>query len=548
MKKIIIITSILAIAGIGIGIGFMLLQGKEEKTDGIMSGYMKLLQQNIKSKTFYFADTNANIIEYSGYDGMNDFYLDTSVVQKDNKYGIINRKEEVLINYGDYDEITRVEKNNYCLDRFVVKDNHSKYGVIDRNGKNIIPCQYDNMQILDYGRGIKYGNSFRDYKFLFRASDKSGNYSYFTSEGVKLFESNKPELIKLESSLLNESYDDIFLIGNAYYNGNTGEKLYEVSETIDYDMRLNVLAEIDRPAAQRGVSIPASSYNYTYYLLDKSGKKLKEIKLRETKMTFANHLNEDVYPAGDKYVIVNRDSIYGDENGQHIVYDDSGNEVYTTSYPIRGGVEDINGNVYFVEFIYSDTIVTLRFLKEDFTVIKEDQAPKYSVTPGISPYVEVKSGLSPYIFVYVDAGGYTAYDFNGNVVMKNIEVSTPDSRIAMLAKQLDGSYLNKIVWQIVCSRDCTASLELTENQKLGPILNNDNVIIEEAGAGSQADRHIYKITNLKSKKVSFEFNKTQYIRSLNNIPVIVLSDGYYDYNGKKILDMESGSVDIINVA
>ncbi|MCL1918463.1 MAG: WG repeat-containing protein [Peptococcaceae bacterium] len=508
MKKVIMISvAILLIAAIGAGVFFLLIKGEEEEkkeNDEIMQGYMKLLQQNTTSKTFSFVDTNATIVEYSGYDWMDDFFLDAVPVQKGGKYAIINKEEKVLIEYGKYEEVQRVQNKIDRLDLFIVKDTNSKYGVIDLSGEIIVPCQYDSITGIPSDCEIK----------LLEATDQSkdNKYIYYTLDGKKLFE--KSSFWDTSSLYYKsfESFDDLLPCEGHYYNGKTGEKILEFS-TKDSELRFHVLKKtVDRRAE--------------YYLLNNAGKIDKKLDL---------DLSHDVgiSLSGDKYLIINNSHYRGKDagyEGNSYVYDEENNEVYKSSYPLSS-VTDLK-DVYFIETITEsaeDKRYTWRLLDENFNLIKEmkDVSTNF-IHISVCPYIAVQNenGIS-----------YTVYDFKGNEVMKTVRFEGySDFRVII---QYDAS--DQVIKRILYTHDYSASLELTDTQTLYKkdiSLLNHYVLIEENGK--------VKLINMDTKKVTFEFDKSEKVQSIDNVPVISLSDGYYDYNGKKLLDKESDSDEIKN--
>jgi len=79
------------------------------------------------------------------YSFIDHFYCGRAIVRKNGKYGIINEYGKELF-YTDYDRIDRYF-NDYAIVYQNNNENDIRVGIIDRNGKEVIPVQY---QWLDY--------------------------------------------------------------------------------------------------------------------------------------------------------------------------------------------------------------------------------------------------------------------------------------------------------------------------------------------------------------------------------------------------------------
>lgn len=133
---------------------------------------MGLCFQAADSGQYGVMEKNGTVIIPAEYDKVVSFYGDTYVqVVKDGKHGIINSKNEPVIAFGQYELIEKVDENTLIVSKdnkralasvegklltdfacdymgvtgetYICARKGEKYGVLDKNGKTIVPFEYD---------------------------------------------------------------------------------------------------------------------------------------------------------------------------------------------------------------------------------------------------------------------------------------------------------------------------------------------------------------------------------------------------------------------
>ncbi|MBC1318591.1 hypothetical protein HBP58_08205 [Listeria welshimeri] len=114
-------------------------------------GYMQVNIEKDGNKYKGFMDKQGKIITKNLYDDVSDFTKDgIAKVIKDNEFGAINTKEEVIIPFEcKYENVYEFE-NGYAL---VHKDN--LWGAVDTSGKLVLPIEYRALS-NNYGKGFIY--------------------------------------------------------------------------------------------------------------------------------------------------------------------------------------------------------------------------------------------------------------------------------------------------------------------------------------------------------------------------------------------------------
>lgn len=184
------------------------------------------------------------IIEYEG----EDVYLITA---KNGRYGVIKNGKEMLKN--EYSEINFASANNLLI---VQKD--KAQGVIDMNGNNIIPIDYDNIII-----GGKYINAKKGEETVI--FDENGNnlntdiisYDQVTDDlAIIIDNKNKYNIVdKLGNKKLKNEYTYIQDFDNKYFivtkDGKTG--IIDSDEKIIVELKYNAIQKIDNTNALQAI-------------------------------------------------------------------------------------------------------------------------------------------------------------------------------------------------------------------------------------------------------------------------------------------------------
>ncbi len=114
---------------------------------------------------------------------------DMIIVQKNDQYGVMNIKGEMIVPFGTYDTIasTTTSKDNVAKYAFVEKN--KRVGVINSKGKLIIPVGYDISEEISDEDGVSnsYGIENNDNKNHLLYLHKNNEIVVFTENGTKLF-------------------------------------------------------------------------------------------------------------------------------------------------------------------------------------------------------------------------------------------------------------------------------------------------------------------------------------------------------------------------
>ena len=182
----------------------------------------------ITSASYYalYTDNKWGIIDNNGIEIISPSYQEMIKVPNNKKevflctYDINNetgeyktkalnsKNEEIFTDYSQIEALENFDKNNnlWYEDNVLKVQKDNKYGLIDLSGKEIVPCEYDNITVV---AGVK--NSIK--------VQKDGKYGLITTEGT---------------TILEPVYNDILNFGEDYKNGYiviNAEKKYGV---VDY--------------------------------------------------------------------------------------------------------------------------------------------------------------------------------------------------------------------------------------------------------------------------------------------------------------------------
>ena len=110
-------------------------------------------------------DLNGNQVLPHVFERIDGFYCGRAIVEKNGKYGVIDKTGKELF-YTDYGSIDRFS-NNYALVYTRRKDDETKVGIIDTNGKAVIPAIYQSLEhIYNVSEGMAVMGQNRKYGFV----------------------------------------------------------------------------------------------------------------------------------------------------------------------------------------------------------------------------------------------------------------------------------------------------------------------------------------------------------------------------------------------
>lgn len=567
-KKLGLIIGIIAIVviviAIVIGVVTLLLRDTKEQNLNENKEVFSFLYKN--EENFYYIDEKNTIYEYKGYKNI-EFENGYAVFSKniDGKivYGVMDKKENEIIKSGKYTGIKKLDSVNYYK---VEKD--SLYGVVDLDGKNIIPIEYENISII----GFSGSDTF---VYLVKKDDK---YYYVSSNGSIITETDNYGMFTTQIksfSKINEDYDGVVFIDNEnYYNARTGELVFKGKKDINfkynilfeqensitlYDKKMQLKEKIETPNT---ISVEIHNLKSGYILLEetiyKNGTTTMRYRIydqnlnlkKEVECPYARAL--EIYEIGEEYFYIQESP-----NGS------GKNKKYRTTLYDKNLKEDIqddnvkffvdnNGKMYFVDNDYTNDIVSVYNIDGEKISTITDHNYVYSS----GDYLVLTNEKS-----YNDY--YDIYRLNGELIAKDIdyvrsfdeEKMNSDINILHLERYRkkysvlleDGTELEEdgYSWSI-CGDNLIAFNSTAKNLKIydikGNILNeinnvNDIVVCNNNYVLLKGDDK-YRIYNSKENKVGFEFDSESYVKeySSSGLNVIELKDSFYDYDGKKILE------------
>ena len=491
-KKIILgVVAILVVASILVITVVKKSDNMNKSQTGVLDGYLKLLTK--QDDNFYYADAAGALTTYTGYTQMNDFYKNTTVVTKSGEYALINKAKKEIISFGTYKRIDNLKSDSDLTDLYKVQNDDKKYGVVNNKGKKLLDCKYEDISLKADGN-------------IIMAKLEDNKYEVYTKDAKLLTEVNSKNVkVRIESKL-NSTYDNIIYISDNemeyFYNQITGTKIYErkIESASVAGINYNVIVK------NTGTAIKPV---YTITFLNEKGQEIR------TENAMSNVSRPTVSAVSDKYIIVNQKlNSIGTNNGKYTVYDSKFKEVFTSERPLDG-ILSKDGKAYFFQNNKDNVII----YNEKFEQIKAVKDATYTNT--------YKYDIWPSIIINMGSNKFDEYNFKGEQVNENIKYSIFSSEFLKIDEYSDSKLLKTRLYTL----DCKYSIVLNASQKCVNSLVNNNILVMESDK--------YQVINLNTHKVTFEFNKDDYSSVVDkHVAVIKLNDGYYNFSGKKILDIK----------
>lgn len=180
-------------------------------------------------ENYYYADEKEKIYTFTGYKKIGEFKNGLAIaskeIDKERQYAIIDKNEKQIVKFGTYDDIDTTGNDKYYQ---VKKD--SLYGIIDEKGDIILPIEYDKISTYDQ----------LDIFYV----EKDDKYYYLSENGKVICETEKKGYFNNSISYslrINSSYDYLIKIDNNYYNAKTGDVIFKDRERINFEY--NILFE-----------------------------------------------------------------------------------------------------------------------------------------------------------------------------------------------------------------------------------------------------------------------------------------------------------------
>lgn len=516
---ILVVVAIIVVVAIVIGV----VKNKAgSKDSNELEGYLALV--DVEDDIYTFLDANNKIYQYQGYASMTNFYNDVACVSAPstetmyrNDYGLITSKSKVVVPFGKYDYITQVSGG-----KFYKVEIDDVYGLIDYNGNEIIPVQYDYIRDVTIKDGTVH--------FFVCEYDKKGTYDYINEEGILIAQTESYATINYYYTV-NDDFTTALRIDGKYYNSKTGDKLFEGIENEGY--KYNILAGIQK-----------------YYVYD------KDLVLKDT-VGCPNATGFDI-TTYDEYTIVkqylNNNATAEEKAQKYTLYDSDLNVVKQSGEEIIFNV-GTDGNLYFFNSDDNGNII----------VSNRDGVEVFRVSGHKKP-----TNNSSKIFISIqnkDTKLYDLYDYTGNQVLEEGVAGIYTSKTSHLEED----------YMVVSTKDeknNTNYFILLNNLVKIPVTASTNVVEKIGGnilvsdysakivklyndKGEQVGEDIkgqfsknlgnyilvdcndkYVVVNLEKLEISFEFNKSEHIKTYDDIKVFELSNGYYTVDGEQLLVRE----------
>jgi hypothetical protein len=129
-------------------------------------------------------DLNGKQVLPHAFERIDGFYCGRAIVEKNGKYGVIDNTGKELF-YTDYGRIDRFS-SNYALVYTKRRDGEIKIGVINRNGKEVIPAIYQGLdQIFNVSEGMVSMAQNRKYGFVDTSGKIVAQFKYDRVEPFK---------------------------------------------------------------------------------------------------------------------------------------------------------------------------------------------------------------------------------------------------------------------------------------------------------------------------------------------------------------------------
>lgn len=485
----------------------------KEDTEGI-KGYAKLLDS--ENETYTYLYDGDKIKTYTGYSDMSDFYYDVTCVSKkleENKYfsedALINKSEKIIVDYGVYDDITQIANGRYYK---VEKDN--LYGIIDYSGNIIVPVGYEYITV----------SAVQDEKeYMFVGEKENEKYDYINENGKIMMQSEGKSYSSNISyyNKFNDEYHTLISIGidgkNRYFDLTTGEEVLKNEENLNFKYNIQIKDK-------------------KIIIFNKNMSVKEEI---ESPNSYS--VSADVYYK--KYVVLSEKTLEdGKRSGKYTVFDSEYNKIFTSDSEITL-VQDENEDIYFVS---NSTDYVEIYNKKGLVAKIEDHT-----------YTSSYNEKSKFIVARrISSQKYDVYDFKGNLVLEGVDNYRYSGNTLIITRKDDTSSID----YIFIDKDNEIALESGDNvvsssyiivenltNKAIKVYGLDGKLLIDTINGTKelyTDEYLiirnesnYSIYNVNNGIKTFEYTLDDFESKDNDLKLIRLKDGYYNYEGIKILDL-----------
>lgn len=537
-------------------IGLVIAQPKDKK-DNEENDVLEFLYE--KDNILYYSDINGKIYKYNGYKKINQFNNGVAIFLKDidgqSCYGLIDKNGKEVVSPGKY---SRIEETN--VDGLFEVSENSLYGIIDSKGNKLIPIEYEDIKLLTYKTDT----------YIYYV--KKNNKKYFmSSNGNKIVDSNDNyDSLKTNSlKKINDDYDGVVCINNIFYNARTGEKVYDNNEKIKfeynilfdgnkikiYNKELKVKQEINEDNLQNVQvyslesgyivlveTIKGEEDSYSKYIIYDSNLNQKKVvdclNARELKI---DEIGSDYFYIMENYSysgkkIKYKTTLYDKDLKENII--EKENNQYCSV--------DNKGKVLFLGSDYDKREVS--FYNVQGKEISKIEGHKINTKFSYNNYIALQNiGKSGYI--------YDIYNFNGDIISENISNIENSKSNYLILKRKDSCSSVLLENGTEIKEDgynanlCDDKIVFyNSNEKMIKIYNNsgkcENTIKDVYELKVCNDKYLllkdnnkYKVYNCEKDKIVFEFESSKFKNeySSKKINIVELDDAFYTFDGKIVI-------------
>ena len=485
-----------------------------KKEDTTLVGYQKLV--DVTDSKYTYVDLDGKVKEYEGYTSMDDFYYDVTCVSKLDKdtgttqMALINKNKGEVVKFGEYTNFTQVVGGKFYK---VEKD--GKYGVIDYKGKVIINPEYSYISITTVQEATEV---------VFECQ-KDGKYIFINESGKQFYETEVALHSISYANKFNDEYDTIIYISfdgeKKYFDLVTGEELFQDNQDV----------------------------NISYNILKSDGKisfYYKKGKLK-TELDTSEDYSSDARVYFKKYVVVEQKNVTsGTRKYKYTVYDTDFKKVLESENKINP-VQDIDGNVYFIE----NETDGVKIINENKKSVKVSGCEFNGNNINNLQYLVLNPSN--------DVSSYEVYTFKGKKVMDGIVEYSSKGFGLTVEKNIEGSTSQKLLLlgknsQIELAQEdevnATNDYLTIENTKenVVSVVDKDGKVKVDKAQGTKlfcVEKYIgvqngesINIYSIETGKMTYSYSVADYLNRDETVNVIELNKGYYTFDGKTILEKQ----------
>ena len=429
----------------------------------------------ITSASYYalYADNKWGIIDNNGKEVISPSYQEMIKVPNNKKdvflctYDINNdtgeyktkalnsKNEEIFTDYAQIEAIENFDKNNnlWYEENVLKVQKDGKYGLIDLTGKEILPCEYENITVV---AGVK--NSIK--------IQKDGKYGLATNEGTIVLET---------------AYTDILNFGDDYKNGYIIINAEKKQGVVDY-----LGKQLLEPKYEKVEQI----YGKDLFVVTETGKQKLVNSTGEVQLESGYDSIKQILGYTTQGVVFKKDNKYGvmDTNGETLVpaeYDDLKevkDEVFIAKKADKYGIINIKNEVK-VDFTYT----MINYDSTADLILAENTDLKTSI---INSNFEVK--LQGIVSDINDEKGYFKIRIDDEYKYYNFKIEEKDVKDILTTNTLymskqDGKYgfvnakgevVVDYIYDDATEQNDAGYAAIKKDGKWGSIDINGNVVIE----------------------------------------------------------------------